>query len=113
MPFGTRIPQPTQQGVTLMLQFKYTTPEDMLEYSDVADVEFKVNEDATLPEIVAAFDKFVRAIGYVPSPNTTLEYVEEPNAKRDTEHLWDSLDVERPVEDGPGRETPKRGRSYE
>ena len=97
-----------------MLLFKYTTPEDMLEYSDVADVEFKVNEDATLPEIVAAFDKFVRAIGYVPSPTSTLEYVEDfHNAKPDTEHLWDSLDVERPVEDGPGRETPKRGRSYE
>ena len=95
-----------------MLLFKYTTPEDMLEYSDVADVEFKVNEDATLPEIVAAFDKFVRAIGYVPSPNTTLEYVEEPNAKCGSA-IWDSLDVERPVEDGPGRETPKRGRSYE
>ena len=95
-----------------MLLFKYTTPEDMLEYSDVADVEFKVNEDATLPEIVAAFDKFVRAIGYVPSRNTTLEYVEEPNAKCGSA-IWDSLDVERPVEDGPGRETPKRGRSYE
>lgn len=95
-----------------MLLFKYTTPEDMLEYSDVADVEFKVNEDATLPEIVAAFDKFVRAIGYVPSRNTTLEYVEEPNAKCGSA-IWDTLDVERPVEDGPGRETPKRGRSYE
>mgnify|MGYP001160176132 CR=1 FL=1 len=101
-----------------MLLFKYTTPEDMLEYSDVADVEFKVNEDANLPEIVAAFDKFVRAIGYVPSPTSTLEYVEDfHNAKGDTEFedpdLWSSLDVERPVKDGPGRETPKRGRSYE
>ena len=94
-----------------MLLFKYTTPEDMLEYSDVADVEFKVNEDATLPELVAAFDKFVRAIGYMPSPNATLEYVEEHEFE--DPDLWSSLDVERPVKDGPGRETPKRGRSYE
>lgn len=97
-----------------MLLFKYTTPEDMLEYSDVADVEFKVNEDATLPEIVAAFDKFVRAIGYVPSPTSTLEYVEDfHNAKCDTEHLWDSLDVERPVEGWPNQDGTKAGRSYE
>ena len=96
-----------------MLQFKYTTPEDMLEYSDVADVEFKVNEDATLPEIVAAFDKFVRAIGYVPSPTATLEYVEESNEKGDTDLLWSSLDVERPVEGWPNQDGTKAGRSYE
>jgi len=96
-----------------MLLFKYTTPEDMLEYSDVADVEFKVNEDATLPELVAAFDKFVRAIGYVPSPNTTLEYVEEPNKKCDTELLWSSLDVGRPVEGWPNQDGTKAGRNYD
>ena len=96
-----------------MLLFKYTTPEDMLEYSDVADVEFKVNEDATLPEIVAAFDKFVRAIGYVPSPTSTLEYVEESNEKGDTDLLWSSLDVERPVEGWPNQDGTKAGRSYE
>ena len=100
-----------------MLLFKYTTPEDMLEYSDVADVEFKVNEDATLPELVAAFDKFVRAIGYMPSPTATLEYVEEHEFdETDTELLWSSLDVERPVKDGPnqsGNTSNLRGRSYD
>tara|TARA_B110000902_G_scaffold158084_1_gene181264 strand:+ start:290 stop:583 length:294 start_codon:yes stop_codon:yes gene_type:complete len=97
-----------------MLQFKYTTPEDMLEYSDVADVEFKVNEDATLPELVAAFDKFVRAIGYMPSPNATLEYVEEHEFdETDTELLWSSLDVERPVEGWPNQDGSKRGRNYD
>lgn len=106
-----------------MLQFKYTTPEDMLEYSDVADVEFKVNEDATLPELVAAFDKFVRAIGYMPSPTSTLEYVEDfHNAKCDTESnekgcdtelLWSSLDVERPIEGWPNQDGSKRGRNYD
>lgn len=99
-----------------MLQFKYTTPEDMLEYSDVADVEFKVNEDANLPELLAAFDKFVRAIGYMPSPSATLEYVEEhefEDPEFEDPDLWSCLDVERPVKDGPGRETPKRGRNYD
>ncbi len=94
-----------------MLLFKYTTPEDMLEYSDVADVEFKVNEDATLPELVAAFDKFVRAIGYMPSPNATLEYVEEHEFE--DPDLWSSLDVERPVEGWPNQDGSKRGRNYD
>ena len=97
-----------------MLQFKYTTPEDMLEYSDVADVEFKVNEDATLPELVAAFDKFVRAIGYMPSPNATLEYVEESNEKGcDTELLWSAKDVERPVDNVDLWSWPEKGRNYD
>jgi hypothetical protein len=77
VPFGTGIPQLTEQGVTLMsLLLKYTTPEDMLEYSEVADVEIRPKEEITLPELLEVFDKFVRTIGFVPPEGAVLEYSE-------------------------------------
>ena len=36
----------------MSLLLKYTTPEDMLEYSEVADVEIRPKEEITLPELL-------------------------------------------------------------
>lgn len=58
----------------MSLLLKYTTPEDMLEYSEVADVEIRPKEEITLPELLEVFDKFVRMIGYVPPEGALLEY---------------------------------------
>ena len=58
----------------MSLLLKYTTPEDMLEYSEVADVEIRPKEEITLPELLEVFDKFVRTIGFVPPEGAVLEY---------------------------------------
>ena len=60
----------------MSLLLKYTTPEDMLEYSEVADVEIRPKEEITLPELLEVFDKFVRTIGFVPPEGAVLEYSE-------------------------------------
>ena len=58
----------------MSLLLKYTTPEDMLEYSEVADVEIRPKDEITLPELLEVFDKFVRTIGFVPPEGAVLEY---------------------------------------
>jgi len=60
----------------MSLLLKYTTPEDMLEYSEVADVEIRPKEEITLPELLEVFDKFIRTIGFVPPEGAVLEYSE-------------------------------------
>ena len=78
MPVSSRISILREQGDTLMsLLLKYTTPEDMLEYSEIADVEIRPKEEITLPELLEVFDRFARAIGFVPPEGSVLEYVEE------------------------------------
>lgn len=58
----------------MSLLLKYTTPEDMLEYSEVADVEIRPKEEISLPELLEVFDNFVRTIGFVPPEGAVLEY---------------------------------------
>ena len=78
----------------MSLLLKYTTPEDMLEYSEVADVEIRPKEEITLPELLEVFDKFVRTIGFVPPEGAVLEYSEVVSREEvkaeflDNEDLW-------------------------
>jgi len=72
----------------MSLLLKYTTPEDMLEYSEVADVEIRPKEEITLPELLEVFDKFVRTIGFVPPEGAVLEYVVPLPEFLDNEDLW-------------------------
>tara|TARA_B110000902_G_C13973319_1_gene462014 strand:- start:33 stop:284 length:252 start_codon:yes stop_codon:yes gene_type:complete len=73
----------------MSLLLKYTTPEDMLEYSEVADVEIRPKEEITLPELLEVFDKFVRTIGFVPPEGAVLEYNGEAETPvLDNVDLW-------------------------
>jgi hypothetical protein len=78
----------------MSLLLKYTTPEDMLEYSEVADVEIRPKEEITLPELLEVFDKFIRTIGFVPPEGAVLEYSEFVSHEEvkaeflDNEDLW-------------------------
>lgn len=73
----------------MSLLLKYTTPEDLLEYSDVADVEIRPKEEISLPELLEVFDKFVRTIGFVPPEGAVLEYSHKvENINIDNEDLW-------------------------
>ena len=58
----------------MSILLKHTTPEDMLEYFEVADVEIRPKDEITLPELLEVFDKFVRTIGFVPPEGAVLEY---------------------------------------
>jgi len=86
----------------MSLLLKYTTPEHMLEYSEVADVEIRPKEEITLPELLEVFDKFVRTIGFVPPEGAVLEYsdrvVNIGMDNMDNVDLW---------------EWPEKGRNYD
>ena len=48
------------------------------DYAPAADVEFTVTDQGlSITEMCEVFDKFLKAAGYCPPQNSTLEYVEE------------------------------------
>ena len=76
----------------MSILLKHTTPEDMLEYFEVADVEIRPKDEITLPELLEVFDKFIRTIGFVPPEGAVLEYsdrvVNIGIDNLDNEDLW-------------------------
>ncbi len=52
------------------------------EYTSAADVEFTIDSDSNIPEMCEHFDRFLKAVGYYPPQNATLEYVEDEEEVR-------------------------------
>lgn len=56
------------------------------DYEPAADVEFIVTDQSlNITEMCEVFDRFLKAVGYYPPQNATLEYVEEVRHGRNYE----------------------------
>jgi len=62
-----------------MITIQHVQDEDMKPYGNVSTVTFEIDDaESTIPDILQAFDYFIKAIGYHPEGN--LEYVEEEDS---------------------------------